>query len=168
MIPYNLLISCFIYTILVPRVRLYTIIFEKTPPPCAIPYIPLMSCNLILLIIHYHFEKYPLVEWFHTIYQSAISYTSDFSFIIVFHGRISIKRESVIERKRKNGSSLQRHNDAIAEREAVDQPPAETTYTETTQPPQKYQAYNQWRLARGIVSRDKMVQQGGIFRNDSV
>ena len=76
MITYNILISCFIYTRLFPKIRLYTIIFENTPPPCASPYISLISCNLILLILHWHFEKSPLVEWFHTIYWSAVSLTS--------------------------------------------------------------------------------------------
>ena len=33
---YNLLISCVIYIIIVPTIRLYTIISGKTPPPCAI------------------------------------------------------------------------------------------------------------------------------------
>ena len=73
-IPYNILISCFIYTRLVSAIRLYTTIFENTPPLCANPYIPSISWNLILLIIHYHFEKSPLDEWFHTIYWSDVSF----------------------------------------------------------------------------------------------
>ena len=34
--------------------------YRKYPIPCANPYIPLISCNLILYIIHYHFENLPL------------------------------------------------------------------------------------------------------------
>ena len=49
--------------------------YRKYPTPCANPYIPLISCNLILLIIRYHFEKYPPVKWFHTIYWSDVSFT---------------------------------------------------------------------------------------------
>ena len=78
---------------------------------------------------------------------------------MVFHGTISSKKKSDIGRKRKIGSSFQRHKDAIARTEAVNQPRAETTSAETTQPPQKRRADNQWRAAKGIVSRDKMVQQ---------
>ena len=77
--PYNLLISCFIYIRLVPAIRLYTTIFENAPSHCANPYIPSISCNLILLILHYHLEKSPLIEWFHTIYWSAVSFTPDLS-----------------------------------------------------------------------------------------
>ena len=80
-IPYKLLISCFIYTIIVPDIRLYTTIFENTPPPCANLYISLISCNLIIFIIHYHFEKSTLVEWFHKIYWSDISFKSDLSLL---------------------------------------------------------------------------------------
>ena len=47
-IPYNLLIRCFIYSILVPAIRLYTTIIENTPPHCANPYIPSISYNLVL------------------------------------------------------------------------------------------------------------------------
>ena len=54
-----------------------------------------------------------------------------------FRGPIYGKKKSGIGRKRKNGSSFQRHKDAIAKMEFVDQPPAGTTSTETTQPPQK-------------------------------
>ena len=82
---------------------------------------------------------------------------------MVFHYPISSKKKSVIGRKRKNVSSFQRHKDAIADTEAVDQPPAETNSTETTHPPQKRQAHNQWRVSIGIASRDKMVQQK-VFR----
>ena len=78
---------------------------------------------------------------------------------MVFCGPISSKKKSGIGRKQKNGSSFQRHKDAIAETEVVYQPPAETTSPETTKPPQKRQANNQRRVARGIVSRNKMVQQ---------
>ena len=78
---------------------------------------------------------------------------------MVFHDPISSNKKSGIGRKRKNGSSFQRHKDAISETEVVDQPPAETTSTETTQPPQKRRAENQWRSARGKVSRYKTVQQ---------
>ena len=77
---------------------------------------------------------------------------------MVFCGPISSKKKSGIGRKQKNGSSFQRHKDAIAETEVVDQPPAETTSTETARPPQKRRADNQWRASRGIVSCDKMVQ----------
>ena len=35
--------------------------FPNTPP-CVNPYIPSLTCNLILLNIHYNSEKYPLVE----------------------------------------------------------------------------------------------------------
>ena len=38
LIPYNLLISCFVYILFLPTIRLYTIVFENYPPPCAIPY----------------------------------------------------------------------------------------------------------------------------------
>ena len=81
MIPYNILISCFIYIRLVPAIRLYTTVFGNTPPPCANPYIPSISCNLILLIIHYHFKKYTLIEWIHTIYWSYVSFTSELSLL---------------------------------------------------------------------------------------
>ena len=84
---------------------------------------------------------------------------------MVFHGLVSSKNKSGIGRKRKNGSSFQRHKDAIAETEAVDQPLSETTYTKTPQLPHKHQADNQWRPARGIVSRDKMVQQTTMKRD---
>ena len=85
------------------------------------------------------------------------------SFIIVFHGPIYSKRKFDIGREQKNESSFQRHKYAISETESVDQPLAETTSTETKQPPQKCQADNQWRVARRIVSRDNMVQQN-LFR----
>ena len=75
-----------------------------------------------------------------------------------FHGPISSKKKSGIGYIQKNWSSLQRHKDTIANTEVVDQLPAETNSTETTQPPQKRGADNQWIPARGIVSRDKMVQ----------
>ena len=72
---------------------------------------------------------------------------------MVFYGPISSNNKYDIGRKRKNGSSFQRHKDAISEKEVVDQPPAETTSTETTQPPHKRQVDHQWRASRGIVSR---------------
>ena len=78
---------------------------------------------------------------------------------MVFHGPIYSKKKLGIVRKQKNGSYFQSHKDAIADTVVVDQPPDRTTSTETTQPPQKRQAYNQWRAARGIVSHDKMVQK---------
>ena len=78
---------------------------------------------------------------------------------MVFHGTISINKKYGIGSKWKNGSSFKRHKDAIAETEVVDQPTAETTSTETKQPPQKLWAENQWRVAREIVSHDKMVQK---------
>ena len=31
--------------------------------------------------MHYHFEKHPLVEWFHTIYWSSVSFKSDLSLL---------------------------------------------------------------------------------------
>ena len=77
---------------------------------------------------------------------------------MIFHGHIYSKKKSGIGRKRKNGSSLQRHKDDITETEVVDQPPSKTTSTETIQPPQKRRADNQWRAERGIVSRYKMVK----------
>ena len=61
-IPYNILIRYFIYTRLVPTIRLYTNIFENNPLPCANPYIPSIGCNLILLIIHYHLKNIPLLS----------------------------------------------------------------------------------------------------------
>ena len=76
-----------------------------------------------------------------------------------FHGPISGKNKSGVGRKQKYVSSFQRHKDAIDETEVVYQPPAETTSPETTKPPQKRQANNQRRVARGIVSRNKMVQK---------
>ena len=76
---------------------------------------------------------------------------------MVFRGPVSGKKKYGIGRKRKNGSPFPKHKDSIAETE-VDVPPAETTSTETTQPYQKRRADNQRRTARGIVSRDKMVQ----------
>ena len=79
MIPYNLLISCFIYIRPFHAIRIYTTIFENAPLHCANPYIPLISCNLILLIIHYHFKKSTLIEWIHTLYWSTVSFTSDLS-----------------------------------------------------------------------------------------
>ena len=69
-----------------------------------------------------------------------------------FHGPISSKKKSGIGCKQKNGSSFQRHKDAIAKTESVYQPPAETPSTETTQPSQKRRADNQWRAASGIAS----------------
>ena len=78
---------------------------------------------------------------------------------MVFHCPISSKNKYGIGRKRKNGSSLQRHKDAISETEVLDQPPSETNSTETTQPPQKLRADNQWRSARGVISRNNLVQQ---------
>ena len=78
---------------------------------------------------------------------------------MVFHGPISSKNKFGIGHKRKNVSSFQRHKDAISETKVVDQPPAETNSTETTQPPQKRRAENHWREARGIFSCDKMVQK---------
>ena len=54
MIPYNLLISCFIYIRLVLTIRIYTTIFENAPPHFANPYISSIRCKRILLIIHYH------------------------------------------------------------------------------------------------------------------
>ena len=80
--PYNLLIRFFIYIRLVPAIRLYTTIFGNTPPPCANPYIPLISCNLIPLIIHYHFKKSTLIEWIHIIYLSDVSFTSYLSLLL--------------------------------------------------------------------------------------
>ena len=71
---------------------------------------------------------------------------------MVFHGPISSKKKYGIGRKRKKGSSFQRHKDAIAQTESIDQPPAETPSTETTQPSQKRRADNQWRAASGIAS----------------
>ena len=58
-------------------------------------------------------------------------------------------KKSDIGHKRKNGSSFERHKDAMAKTEAVDQPPAETTSTETTQPPQKRRSEYKWRAAEG-------------------
>ena len=78
---------------------------------------------------------------------------------MVFHGPISSKKKSGIGHKRKNGSSFQRHKYAISETEAVYQPTYETNTTETTPPPQKRRACNQWRVPIGIVSHDKMVQK---------
>ena len=42
--------------------------FRKSTPTFRSTYILSISCDMIILTIHYHFEKYPLVEWFHTIY----------------------------------------------------------------------------------------------------
>ena len=36
--------------------------YLKYTTPCANPYIPLISCNLILYIIHYHFENLLLLS----------------------------------------------------------------------------------------------------------
>ena len=103
--------------------------------------------------LHNHLRKFfvSLCEFIH--------YLIIFKFIVVLHGPIFSKRKSGIGRKRKIGYSFQRHKDAISDTEVVDQPPDETTSTETTQPPQKRRVNNQWRAARGIVSCDKMVQQ---------
>ena len=79
MIPYNVLISCFIYIRPVPTILLYTVISVNLPPSCVSQYNPLISCNLILLSIQYHFEKSPLIEWFHTMYGSDLSFVSDLS-----------------------------------------------------------------------------------------
>ena len=79
--PYNLLISCFIYIRLVPDIRLYNTILGNTPPPCANSYIPSISCNLILLIIHYNFKKSTLIECIHTIYWLAVSFTLNLSLL---------------------------------------------------------------------------------------
>ena len=53
----------------------YTQLFSKIDPPpylLSSPYIPSISCNLIILIIHYPCKKYAVFEWFHTIYWSAV------------------------------------------------------------------------------------------------
>ena len=60
---------------------LYTTIFGNQPPPLRSPYISLISWNLIILVIHYHFERSPLDDWFHTIYWSAVSFKSDLSLL---------------------------------------------------------------------------------------
>ena len=60
--PYNLLISCFIYIRPVHAIRLYTTMIENAPPHSANTYIPSISCNLILLIIHYHKKNLPLLS----------------------------------------------------------------------------------------------------------
>ena len=39
-------------------IRLYTIIFEKNSPPKAIPYNQSFICNLIKLILYYHFKAF--------------------------------------------------------------------------------------------------------------
>ena len=53
--------------------------FIKYPHTWASPYILSIICNLILLVLHYHFKKSPLVEWSHSIYWSAVSFASDLS-----------------------------------------------------------------------------------------
>ena len=69
---------------------------------------------------------------------------------MVFRGPISSKNKYGIGRKRKKWSSFQRHKDDISKTEVVDQPTSETNSTETTQPPQKRRADNQWRATRGV------------------
>ena len=63
---------------------------------------------------------------------------------MVFHGPISSKNKYGIGPKQKNGSSFQSNKEYISKTGFVYQPPAETTYTETTHPPQKIRADNQW------------------------
>ena len=45
-----------------PWYQIYTTIFENAPSHCANPYIPLISCNMIILIIHYHKKNLPLLS----------------------------------------------------------------------------------------------------------
>ena len=51
----------------------------KINPPLRIPYILSIIWNLIILIIHYNLKKSPLVQWFHTIYWSVVSFLSQLS-----------------------------------------------------------------------------------------
>ena len=76
MIPFNILISYFIHIRLVPTIRLYTIILENPSPPLgkSIHSIYQLQTNKIYFTLS--FQKYLLVDWFHTIYQSAVSFTS--------------------------------------------------------------------------------------------
>ena len=50
---------------------------QKSPHTWESTYILLIISNLILLILHRHFKKSPLVNWFYTIYILAVSFTSD-------------------------------------------------------------------------------------------
>ena len=76
-ISYYPLISCFVYIRIVPEIRLYNSFSKKPHPP-----VQVHTFHRSAVIWFYWFytnilNPPPPVEWFHTIYWSAVSFTSD-------------------------------------------------------------------------------------------
>ena len=68
-IPYNVLMRRFVYTILVPTIRLYTIIFEILPSSGRVNKLYWSSAIYICWFYTIISKIYTLVELFHTIYK---------------------------------------------------------------------------------------------------
>ena len=79
LIPFNISIRCFIYIRFLPTIILCAIIFENPSPHFgkSIHSIDQLQSNKIYFTIS--FKKYPLVELFHIICRSAVSFKSDLS-----------------------------------------------------------------------------------------
>ena len=79
--PYNLLIRFFVYIIPIHAIRLYTTIFEKFPTPLCKSIHSVNQLQSDSIDYTLSFQKYTLIEWIHTVYWSAVSFTSDLSLL---------------------------------------------------------------------------------------